>query len=378
MKKLIGLVFVSLMTALTTNAQSKRYDINYDGVVDVTDVMLLINRILQPDAPDPFERKLTFQVSEKPMTSDGGETGARRSHQLFTNTLDHFFINMMWDYNDGWGMNYTEMEQTHLQTNIGYYKNNNYWPCQGLGSDDIPVTVFAYVTSKEQSPSTFCEPDSHFSQPYLTVSIDQSSEDQFDMLVAKNTKTWANSSGGVVPLEFDHICAAIQFQVQKSNNLVNNNVDVLLQEVALHNINSTGIYGLLSDSWLEKSGNSKFTIHSYQGNTQNAITVTDQPQLLGKIVDNQPEYLFLLPQNIQGMEKGTAIADANADKKAYLELKCKISKGEHYYVGSSEADGFGSVFLPFSANLQQGHILPVNIVIGTSIRDEYGNSVFSN
>jgi hypothetical protein len=376
MKKLIGLILVSLMTALTTNAQSKRYDINYDGVVDVTDVMLMVNKILQPDAPDPYERKLTFQVSEKPMNSDGDETGARRSHQIFTKDLDHFFVNMMWDENDGYGMNYSEMSQTHRQTITGYYENNEYWPCNGIGSDNIPVTVFAYVTSKEQSVYTFNEPNSTYTEPYLSVSVEESSDDQYDMLVAKNTRTWANSSGGVVPLLFDHICAAIQFQVQKSSKLVDSNVDVLLQEVVLHNVKSKGKFGLVNGEWLEQSGNSNFTLHSYQNGTKNAITVTNQPQLLGNIVDNQPEYLFLLPQDIIGMEKGTAIADADAEKQAYLELKCKISKGEHYYVGSSAADGYGSVYLPFSANLHMGKILPVTISIGTSIRDANGNSVF--
>lgn len=366
MKKLIGLILVSLMTALTTNAQSKRYDINYDGVVDVTDVMLMVNKILQPDAPDPYERKLTFQVSEKPMTSDRGESsGKQRSPQIFTNTLDHFYINMM--YEDDGFLEFTDRSSTH-PTDNGYYKNNGSWPM--YASNNTDVTIFAYLTSYKDALAPFLKPDASHSYPYLSVTVEESSDDQCDMLVAKNIDTW-NNSQGVVTLEFNHICAALQFKVKKSEQL--ENYDVLVNEVKLHNVKNEGVYNLNDNRWVSISGNSNFTLQCYLNGAHNAVTVSQNEQLLGK---NENDYLFLLPQVITGMEKGTATDYADSHNLAYLELKCKISKGEHYYRGG--IDYFESVFLPFSATLQQGRILPVTILIGSGIRKEDGNSVFSN
>ncbi|MBQ5505513.1 MAG: hypothetical protein IIT85_00020, partial [Prevotella sp.] len=97
------------------------------------------------------------------------------------------------------------------------------------------------------------------------------------------------------------------------------------------------------------------------------------------LAKNESDYLFLIPQTITGMEKGTAITDADDAKSAYLEIKCKIyDSNNNYKVGTPDGpDEFGSVYLPFSATLTAGHIHPFTISIGTAIRDADGNKIFN-
>ena len=79
------------------------------------------------------------------------------------------------------------------------------------------------------------------------------------------------------------------------------------------------------------------------------------------------------------MAKGTAITTADTEKKAYLEIKCKIyDSNNNYKVGAASGlNEFGSVYLPFSATLNTGHIHPFIISIGTAIRDAQGNKIFN-
>ena len=374
-----------MLFALHVQAQGYHYDVNNDGAITIADVVSLVNKLLgKPDEGDTSnneQRKLILRVSENPLISpNGAKANKRLAPAIFTNTLDHFYINMMYYHNDKDNEEWSEWRKTNrsvthstVQT-PGHYENNSSWPTSSEIEDDGPVTVFGYYTYYKSNVDFF---ELNYGNPYLQVVTEESSDDQRDVLVAKKTDTW-NNCQGVVNLVFNHVCAALQFSLIKTSSLADYSVEV--KEVKLHNVHDSGKYDLLNDEWYGynlDNNYSDFTLNAHMNGVANAITVSDeQVTLLGKDKD---DYLFLIPQTITGMAKGTAITTADTEKKAYLEIKCKIyDSNNNYKVGAvSGLNEFGSVYLPFSATLNTGHIHPFIISIGTAIRDAQGNKIFN-
>ncbi|MBQ6209142.1 MAG: fimbrillin family protein [Prevotella sp.] len=360
--------------ALHVQAQGNHYDVNNDGTISVSDVVTLVNKILgNPDEGNPTndeqqERKLILQVSENPLTQpNGAKANKRLAPVVFTHTLDHFYINMMYKF---YGIQWvkTNRSETLSITTNGYYENNETWPSPSVVGDDDDVYVFGYYTYYKNNVDFFELNDGN---PYLLVVTEQSSDDQRDVLVAKKTDTW-NNCQGVVNLVFDHVCSALQFSLIKTNSLADYTVEV--KEVKLHNVHESGKYALLTDQWYDVSGNSDFTLKAYRDGEENNIVVDAEEETL--LAKNESDYLFLIPQAITGMDRGTAIVDADNAKTAYLEIKCKIFKQDNEFkVGS--ANEYGSVYLPFTATLKAGHIHPFTINMGTSLRDANGNRIFN-
>lgn len=367
-------LFVSLvviMMAFTCQAQTNRYDVNRDGKVNVNDAVLLVNRILttpnDEELPndEQLSRRLILEVTENPLTMpNGAKVGKRRAPAIFTNTLDHFYINMMYFDGDFWWN--TDRSETYWITTAGFYENNEHWPLYADNDDE--VTVFGYYSYYKYNVDYF---ELNEGNPYLMVATEESSNDQRDVLVARKVDTW-NNCQGVVRLVFNHVCAALQFSLIKTSTLANYTVEV--NEVKLHNVRKSGKYALLTDNWFDVVGNSNFTLSAFKDGVENAIVVdSEEETLLGK---NESDYLFLIPQTITGMAKGTAIANADNANAAYLEIKCKIfNRNNEYQVGS--INEYGSVYLPFSATLTAGHIHPFTINMGTSLRDANGNKIFN-
>lgn len=372
-----------MLVALQGQAQGYHYDVNNDGAITIADVVSLVNKILgKPDEGDTSnneQRKLILRVSENPLISpNGAKANKRLAPAIFTNTLPKFYISMMYysHYFDEWCNADDEtysMNQPNSTDPPGQYQNNEHWPQNYEVYDNESVTVFGYYTYEDRYDQ-YERKNGYFflndGNPYLQVVTEESSDNQRDVLVAKNADTW-NNCKGVVNLVFNHVCAALQFSLMKTTSLADYTVEV--NEVKLHNIHNIGNYVLLTDKWKNVEGYSSFTLSAYINEVKNAITVGTKETLLAK---NESDYLFLIPQTITGMEKGTAITNADYAKSAYLEIKCKIYDGDNgYKVGS--VDEYGSVYLPFSATLTAGHIHPFTISIGTAIRDAQGNKIFN-
>ena len=380
MKRTVFALSLMLMT-LTVDAQVKKYDVNGDGKVTVTDAMIIVEAILQgnDDATEDDvdnQRKMIFNVKENPLvSSDGAKKAAmRKAPEITTNSLSRFYINMTYYDGDFWcpqdAYLVENRYETELITETGQYENSGSWPST-IGGDE-PVNVYGYNIYYKSNVSYF-DMDEETGLAFLNVSTEESSADQRDVLVAKSTDTWKNC-GGVVSLTFDHICSALKFSVQKTASLADYVIEV--NEIKLHNIFKNGKYGLDTGNkgWYDLNTYTNFTLKAYKNGTQNAVTVTDSPQALG---NGDSDYLFLIPQEIVGMEKGTAIsnADSSNPRTSYLEIQCKIHDGQgNYKVGNG--NDYGPVYLPFSATLKQGHIQPYIINIGTAIRKADGSKIF--
>lgn len=361
------LILALMFVVLSAHAQEDfNYDVNNDGDVNVTDVMLIVEKVLGVNKETTKKRPIIIEVSERPLVyPTAARTGLRRAPAFTTSSLKSFYFNIMYK-NQANSWMCSETTET-FQTVDGKYENNGNWPANDPGT--LPAHVFAFKTSNKASF------DYNSGNPYLDISTEISSSAQCDVLVAKTDAKY-NACLGKVSLAFDHVCAALQFSVKKTSSLAAYDVEV--NEIVLHNVKKSGRYMLLkeTDQWTEVTEPSNFSQSAYLSGVPDAITINEEETLLAKDAN---DYLFLIPQEIIGMDKGTPINEADQSQKAYLEIKCKIydKNNEDYKVGGSR--DYGSVYLPFSTNLTEGagHVHPFVISIGTAIRDANGNKIIN-
>ena len=348
-----------------SRAQAYNYDVNGDGEVNVTDVTEVVNHILNSANND---RKLKIYVTEEPYTTEQGNTrnNIRRAPEITTSSLSQFYINLMYDDVVDGTILTKDGRMTYL-TDYGYYQTQSNWPSTIEITD--PVTVFGYY-DKQSS----CHLDEN-KRPFLDVILEENSSKQYDVLAAKETKTWKESEG-VVNLHFHHACAAVQFSIQKSAYMKNNGYQVEVSEVVLHNILKRGKYMLDDFTWSLPAASSTtvsyFTINAYQnGEMASSVTLNDnEPVLLAK---NDDDFLFLLPTNITPATGNFSQATLG---ESYLKIKCKIfDKDGNSILEPADESGFGYVYLPFGYDLSnyKGKIKSFRITIGTSILNEQGN-----
>ena len=76
-----------------------------------------------------------------------------------------------------------------------------------------------------------------------------------------------------------------------------------------------------------------------------------------------------------GKKNNLCIIKRGAPANAYVEIECKISKGGTYKVGN--ASSWGYAYLPLNITIEKGKINPVNISMGTALRDASGNKYFN-
>ena len=363
--------------ALQASAQAYHYDVNNDKQVNVTDIMLVVNKILG-NTTEPEEHPLTITVSENPLISSevsGPQQGPRRSPEVTTSTLGQFDISWMYQdpdpnfpedyyfYSDNGVHSYTYK----IGSPGGYYENNQSWPNSIAGENgDFPLYVFGF------NDGYFMKNADNAGHPYLEVGTDEASDFQCDMIVAKNAKTW-NESNGNVPLQFNHVCSAFQFYIMKSEGMANYSIEV--SKVVLHHIKKQGRYYLMSESdeWSLDDVYTDYTLKEF-GNSD-YMSLSAEKSLLNI---NDKDYLFIIPQTITSMAKGTPIATADTNKQSYIEISCSITKDNQRW----PASGFGSVYLPFNptfskteGKMKPGYIYPIVINVGTSIRDANGNQI---
>ena len=353
------------LTFLPTMSQAQTYncDVNGDGQVDVSDVVLVVNTIL--DSSSDSQRRIKFYVAEEPYETESGGTrkNIRRAPEVTTSTLKNFYIDLMYD--DQGYLVLSDYDMTYI-TNAGHYQNEATWPSNI--SRDTHVSVFAYHNNEK---SCYLN-ETH--KPYLQVELEENSSEQTDVLVAKEVKSW-NECEGVIYLTFHHACAAAQFSIKKSAQMQEKGYNVDVNQVVLHNIIKTGDYMLDDFTWNIPDETpetvTNFTLDAYKdGEKADFIPLTTDPTLLAK---DENDLLFLLPTNIRKVDSNSNFRDATVG--AYIEIKCKIYKDNEYKVGSM--DNFGSVYLPFGYDLSgyKGKIKSFVINVGTSIRNFDGNQI---
>ena len=92
MKKRFIIIALSLLS-LNAHAQKYNYDVNNDGQVTVSDIMLIVNKILGKENDEP-KYPITVSVSEEPIFDpDATASSMRRTPETFMSNLKQFYMN---------------------------------------------------------------------------------------------------------------------------------------------------------------------------------------------------------------------------------------------------------------------------------------------
>ncbi len=219
------------------------------------------------DAASPAERRITVEVTEKPLSAGNGTPKqiATRTDATTTATLNAFSMNYQTNQ-----YKFTKSEQTW---------STNSWPSSV--ANDTKIDFYAYNSGTFQWNS---------GSPYLSFSVDASDAfDQTDLLVATHKNIAYSDAQGKVSLAFDHACAAIRFNVRKTEGVRERNV--VVKSVVLTGVKNRGEYHYdaaePSAEWqnLSAADPPSYTL------TNSDITLTTEYQEL------PCHYLFLPPQN---------------------------------------------------------------------------------
>lgn len=244
--------------------------------------------------PQPKEpRMLTVVVGETPLQDENASAreALRRTEAATTTASLSSFI-----------LNYENNPQEFNKG--GSTWETGTWP-QGVG-DDTSITFYA----NDGGTFNWVSDD-----PYVSFTMDEDAFKQKDLLVAKTTTAY-NEHGGQVYLTFDHVCAAVQFNVYKEEA-----ADYVVKSIILRDVKKSGEYHYSDNSWKNVSGTTFYTLYNAD------ITVTTSYQLL------PCQWLFVIPQDKSGLTLEINYTKNNgAAKTKYLSLKDSWEAGKKYTV----------------------------------------------
>lgn len=374
--KIKFILFALSLISLNANAQQYNYDVNQDGKVTVSDVMLVVNKILGNDTEKP-RYPLTISVSEKPIVdANAPSSSKKKTPETTIDNLTEFYMNYTYkvkDYEPYWSRS---EQYIHKAESTGKWIVGNseealegYWPTPGIdGFLDENVTFYAYANvnitnsqTENQNAVFFCENDD-ISKPYIDFKIDENSGATKDFLVAQRTDNYNNCNGHIF-FEFSHACAAAQFFLIKSDRLADATVEVT--NVKLHNVLGEGEY-YFNTGWASLDNPMTFTLWDSKSGK---ITVenSEKPFQLSVAKDKAHDYFFFIPQKFTGWSPTPSSDAINGTTGSYLEIVCKITDKNGDYFDDT-------AYLPFatSSALVAGKAYPVNINMNTNLRDENG------
>lgn len=291
-------------------------------------------QVPQQPEPQPLPEQtypLTIEVTENPMTVDGEEGSASRRTDIATgSTLTTFKMDYVYDTSETGSVTATKDEVD------GKWKSDDGWPSTG-------ETVYWYA----YTDGTF---NVNSGNPYINFTVDEDVSSQKDLLVAKASGTYSETSGNLA-LTFDHACSALRFFIKKSTNLNDYKLDV--SEVVLCNVVKHAKYYYATgwgDLYDERS---VYTLFSGTAQTLGSAS-TDWIPMDG----GTPCYLFMIPQKLKAWNHTTAIASVT--NQTYLKIRCTLTKTTPSTVIVND----DYVYIPFGATLVGGTKYKVNINIG--------------
>ena len=264
--------------------------------------------ITPPDSQSP--RLLTVEISENPMHDENASARemTRAGDATTTATLEDFC------------MNYMNNKYDFTKKGTGWDPDKVLWP-QDV-ANDTPIDFYAYNYDNEDH-NTF---EYNNGNPYVSFTMEEDASSQKDFLVATHKQISYSQSSGVVSLNFDHACAAVQFYVYKEEN-----ASYMVNSIILRNVCKQGDYYYNNTGATPKWQNVRTKTH-YTLTTnvpENPFAVTTTPVRL------PCGWLYLIPQTKDGTleEPGIQIEiNYNSGKQKILNLSGSWEAGKQYTV----------------------------------------------
>lgn len=282
-----------------------------------------------PTPTNPTERKLIIGVSANPWLDENGNARETRGSVITTQTLKDFTINF-WQYSEKNSIGVSRVGNDVNNSWIPTPKNDQggTWP-SFVGNND-PISFYAHTAGTCNYAS---------GNYYVAFNSEEASGFQHDLLLSKITDVTYSETGGVIWFTFDHACAAVEFNIQITNKLIEklNGSQLIIDSVRLVNIAKTGdcYYSTNSGNhvgeWRDVREYTKYTLNTAQ------FSVTNEPHPL------ECNTMFVIPQTL--------------GENAMLEVK---------YNFPNRADSIAKISLK-DIKWEAGHLYPINIVLGTTL-----------
>lgn len=191
--------------------------------------------------------------------------------------------------------------------------------------------------------STMKPEDKQFTYTLPTVN-DQQVDFMFSSLMGK-TRTETNN---VIKFNFKHLFCYLRFQSKLSNE----NIDVTIHSVRLHNLKSTGTFTI--DSNVANTGSWALSDDQYA--TYEFVLPKDSVLTYKKTLTlhRTDSLLFVMPQNptLFKFNEGSSFAEADAEgnKQAYASVLCRIkNKATGEFIGPCSETTWAEVYYPIKS-----------------------------
>ena len=221
------------------------------------------------------QRLLTVEIGGQPMQEEDAAAPFfnRTAAATTTETLSAFTMHYL---NDEWSKEFTK---------TGSEWSTASWPIPG----EEKIDVYA------NNEGTYIY---NSGNPYVSFTALEDAFNTKDFLVAEHKNIAYSDEGGKVSLSFRHACAAVQFQIWKTQTQASHNF--VVTSAKLLNVDKHGDY-YYTDGWKNVDTPTDYTLNN------SSITLTTDYQLL------PCQWLFVVPQSKSGIT---------------LELKYTVDGGE--------------------------------------------------
>ena len=186
--------------------------------------------------------------------------------------------------------------------------------------------------------------------------------------VAKNQTQKDNN--GIVKFNFKHILSQVVFQAKTQYA----NMQVEIKALSIHNFYGVGTFTIPKEKREPSQTDWDPTEQFYHSNgftaVMNQSITVDKTDKAANISIQGP--MLFIPQKLTKWNSSGNIEAANAAKKSYLKITCKIKQSGAYLFGDDT--NFGELYVPFEADWQPGKRYIYTLIFGGGY-DKDGHSI---
>lgn len=186
--------------------------------------------------------------------------------------------------------------------------------------------------------------------------------------VAKNQTQKDNN--GIVKFNFKHILSQVVFQAKAQYA----NMQVEIKALSIHNFYGVGTFTIPKEEREPSQTDWDPTEQFYHSNGFTAVMdqsiTVDKTDKAANISIQGP--MLFIPQKLTKWNSSGNIEAANAAKKSYLKITCKIKQSGAYLFGDDT--NFGELYVPFEADWQPGKRYIYTLIFGGGY-DKDGHSI---
>lgn len=186
--------------------------------------------------------------------------------------------------------------------------------------------------------------------------------------VAKNQTQKDNN--GIVKFNFKHILSQVVFQAKTQYA----NMQVEIKALSIHNFYGVGTFTIPKEEREPSQTDWDPTEQFYHSNGFTAVMdqsiTVDKTDKAANISIQGP--MLFIPQKLTKWNSSGNIEAANAAKKSYLKITCKIKQSGAYLFGDDTI--FGELYVPFEADWQPGKRYIYTLIFGGGY-DKDGHSI---